>query len=150
MFAIDQVLLGWKTYTGRNYDETGELPNPRKNRLKVVFGPLFPTANIFSWWVGIDFIWETDHKKRNPTKFSGTHLEFLLKQLQQPSGTDISDWDWSHARAKSIHQPINWSLNQPINRYYYTGGSIDRSIVMVRVRVHLPDGIRRSNKYGRQ
>ena len=30
-------------------------PNPRKNRLKVAFGPLFPAANIFLW-VGIDFI----------------------------------------------------------------------------------------------
>ena len=29
-------------------------PNPRKNRLKVAFGPLFPTANTLSW-VGIDF-----------------------------------------------------------------------------------------------
>ena len=30
-------------------------PNPRKIRLKVASGPLFPTANEFSW-VGIDFI----------------------------------------------------------------------------------------------
>ena len=30
-------------------------PNPRKIRLKVAFGPLFPTANNFSW-VGIDFM----------------------------------------------------------------------------------------------
>ena len=30
-------------------------PNPRKNSLKVAFGPLFPTANIFSW-VGIGFM----------------------------------------------------------------------------------------------
>ena len=34
-------------------------PNPRNVRLKVVFGPLFPTANIFSW-VGIGFKWEKD------------------------------------------------------------------------------------------
>ena len=30
-------------------------PTPRKIRLKVAFGPLFPTANNFSW-VGICFI----------------------------------------------------------------------------------------------
>ena len=30
-------------------------PNPRKIRLKVAFGPLFPTANHFSW-VRIDLI----------------------------------------------------------------------------------------------
>ena len=47
-------------------------PNPRKNRLKVAFGPLFPTANNFSW-VGIGFIQETDYKKPNPTKFSAKH-----------------------------------------------------------------------------
>ena len=29
--------------------------NPRKNRSRVAFGPLFPTANTFSW-VGIGFI----------------------------------------------------------------------------------------------
>ena len=48
-------------------------PNPRKIRLTVAFGPLFPTANIFSW-VGIDFIQETDYKKLNPTKFSANTL----------------------------------------------------------------------------
>ena len=30
-------------------------PNPRKSRLKVAIGPLFPTANNFSW-VGAGFI----------------------------------------------------------------------------------------------
>ena len=44
-------------------------PNPRKVRLKVVFGTHFPTANNFSWF-GIGFIEETDYKKPNPTKFS--------------------------------------------------------------------------------
>ena len=56
VFAIYQILLGWKTY--KYYYETAELPNPRPtqrktNRSKVAFGPLFSTANIFSW-VGID------------------------------------------------------------------------------------------------
>ena len=55
--AIYQFLLGTKTCN--DYYETDKLPNPRptqpkKNRFKVVFGPLFPTANIFSL-VGIGF-----------------------------------------------------------------------------------------------
>ena len=50
-------------------------PNPRKIGLKVVFGPIFPTANIFSW-VGIDFIQETDYKKPNATKFSAHTILF--------------------------------------------------------------------------
>ena len=33
--------------------------NPRKITIKVAFGPLFPTTNIFSW-VGIGFTWETE------------------------------------------------------------------------------------------
>ena len=45
VFAIYLLLLGWKTYI-HIYYETDELPNPRptqpkKNRLKVAFGPLF-------------------------------------------------------------------------------------------------------------
>ena len=39
----------------------------------MAFGPLFPTANNF-WWVGIDFISETDYKKPNSTKFSANTL----------------------------------------------------------------------------
>ena len=59
VFAIYQILLRWKQY--EYYDETVELsttqgqPNPRNNRLKVALGPLFPTANSFSW-VGIGFM----------------------------------------------------------------------------------------------
>ena len=54
------IMLGWETY--KHYYEAVELPNPtptqpnpRKIRLKVAFGPLFPTATSFSW-VGIGFI----------------------------------------------------------------------------------------------
>ena len=59
VFAIYQIVLGWKTY--EYYYETDELPNPRltKPKKKMVltwkFGPLFPTANDFLW-VGIDYI----------------------------------------------------------------------------------------------
>ena len=48
-------------------------PNPRKNRLKVAIGPLFPTANDFSW-VEIEFISETDYKKPSPPTFSAYTL----------------------------------------------------------------------------
>ena len=57
-----------------NFPTQGQ-PNPGKIGLKVAFGPLFPTASIFSW-VGVDFIQETDYKKPNPTKFSVNTLLF--------------------------------------------------------------------------
>ena len=76
-------MLGWKAH--KHYYETDELPNPRptqpnKIRLKVAFGPLFPTAYIF-WWVWIDFIWETDYKKVNPTKFCGNSTLYILYSM---------------------------------------------------------------------
>ena len=40
-------------------------------------GPLFPTANNFSW-VGIGFIWETDYRKPNPNKFSANTGVLLM------------------------------------------------------------------------
>ena len=55
VFAIYQIMLGWKTW--KYYYETDELPNPkgqpnpRKNRLKVTFGPLFPhSKHFFGGW----------------------------------------------------------------------------------------------------
>ena len=48
-------------------------PNPRKIRLKVACGPLFPTANIISW-VGIGLDREQTYKKINPTKFSANTI----------------------------------------------------------------------------
>ena len=83
-------MLGWKTY--KHY-ETDELPNPRptqprKIRFKVAFGPLFPTANIF-WWVGIGFIYETDYKKPNPTKFSANTVMSRLAVFAQQYRTPI-------------------------------------------------------------
>ena len=52
VFAIYQILLGWKTY--RCYYETDDSPtqgqpNLRKSRLNLAFGSLLPTANTFSW-----------------------------------------------------------------------------------------------------
>ena len=51
---------------------------------KVAFGPLFPTANDFSW-VGMSFIQETDYKKPNPTKFSANTLSILVLLLVRTS-----------------------------------------------------------------
>ena len=50
-------------------------PNPREIRLKLTFGPIFPTANIFSW-VRIGFIEGIDYKKymTQPTNFSANTL----------------------------------------------------------------------------
>ena len=48
------------------------LANPRKTRLKVALGPLFPTANNFSW-VGIDFIQETEYEAQ-PNQSLRKHL----------------------------------------------------------------------------
>ena len=53
-------------------------PNPRKSRLKVAFGPLFPTANCFFRGLGLIFVWKTDYKKPNPTKFPIKHPNCLL------------------------------------------------------------------------
>ena len=57
LFTMYHILLGWKTC--EYYYVTDKLPNPRpthhprKNRLKMALGPLFPTANNFSWvWIG--------------------------------------------------------------------------------------------------
>ena len=68
--------------------QTQGQPNPRKNRLKVAFGPLFPTASIFSW-VGNCFMWETDCKKPNQTKFSAYTLVYVTH------GTAVDHvWPW--------------------------------------------------------
>ena len=82
MFAISQILLGWESY--KYYYETDELPNPRptqlkKIRLKVAFGPLFPTANNFSW-VGIDFIYLGNRlRETQPNQILRKHLTYSLK-----------------------------------------------------------------------
>ena len=63
VFAIYQILLGWKTY--KYYHEPKKLPNPRpiqpkKKKVKSgIWATFFPQQNIFSW-VGIDFKQETD------------------------------------------------------------------------------------------
>ena len=69
-FRVDRVVAIYGTkvcWVGKHvnvtpkYYETDELPNsprptqPKKNRLKVTFGPLFPTSNIFSLG-GVGFV----------------------------------------------------------------------------------------------
>ena len=64
-----QIILGWKTY--KCYYETGELPNPRptqpkKNRSKVAFGPLFPTIKRF--FRGLGLVLHRKQTTRNPIR----------------------------------------------------------------------------------
>ena len=77
VFAIYRIMLRWKTY--KYFYETDELPNSRptqpKKRAKmafgplfVAFGPLFPTANIFSC-VGIN-LYRKQMKKLNSPQTS--------------------------------------------------------------------------------
>ena len=83
-------------------------PNPRKKWLKVTFGPLFPTANNFSW-VGTDFY--RKQTTRNPTetnspqtpewhtKTMGTHINHghitsTYPNLAQTMGTHKS-WTYT-------------------------------------------------------
>ena len=49
--------------TCKYYHETGELPNPRKIRLKVAFGPLFPHNKYFF----VDWFYVGNRFARNPT-----------------------------------------------------------------------------------
>ena len=55
-------------------------PNPRKIRRNVAFGPLFPTANNFSW-IGIGFIQEVDYKKLTQSNSSQTP-EFCKEHIE--------------------------------------------------------------------
>ena len=85
VFAIYQILLGWKQYMNiimkpSNFPTQGQ-PNPRKIMLKVVLGPLFPTANIFfvccSKYFFVCWNWfYTGNRlqKPNPTKISANTL----------------------------------------------------------------------------
>ena len=56
-------------------------PTQEKNRLKVAFGPLLPTAKSIFRGVGIDFISEkkTDYRKPNPIKFAA-NTPLLVEQ----------------------------------------------------------------------
>ena len=61
---------------------TQDQPNPRKITLKVAIGPLIPAANNFSW-VGNGFMYETDYKNPNPTKFSANTPRVMLEGSRQ-------------------------------------------------------------------
>ena len=79
VFAIYEILLSWKTC--KYYHETDEPSNPgpgqpKKEQVEVAFGPLFPTANNFSW-VRIGFILETDYKKLNRTNFFSAYTPLI-------------------------------------------------------------------------
>ena len=51
-----QILLGWKAYTWQILLETVELPNQRKIRLKVAFGPRFSTQQVVFRDLGLSYI----------------------------------------------------------------------------------------------
>ena len=89
-----------------NFPTQGQ-PNPRKIRLKVAFRPLFPTANTFSW-VGICFIWETDCKKPNPTKFSANTPIILIVSLYQMG--------WKYVSCE-FNRLNGWNLSLKDKRY---------------------------------
>ena len=81
---IYRIQVGWKKHINVTVKPTNPptqgQPNPRKARLKVACGPLFfPCSKIFFWWVGIDFVSETDYKKPNLTKFSANFGSFSEK-----------------------------------------------------------------------
>ena len=54
-------------------------PNPRKNRLKVAFGPLFPTAKYY--FVGWDWfqIGNTEQTTRNPTQSNSPQTPLCIR-----------------------------------------------------------------------
>ena len=57
VLAMYQIMLGWKQYEcfyeTVEFPKTQDKPNPRKIRLKVAFGLLFPTGKYF--FVGWDW-----------------------------------------------------------------------------------------------
>ena len=81
MFAIVQILLGWKTC--KYYYETDELPNPKANptqekvlrsRLNVAFGATFSPQPIICCGLGLILYRRQDYKKPHPTKSSSNTL----------------------------------------------------------------------------
>ena len=71
-------------------------PNPRKNRLKVAFGTLFPTANNFSC-VRIDFCIGNRLRETQPNQIVGKHPIYtalkkygpLSRWLKRPTNLDL-------------------------------------------------------------
>ena len=75
--------------------KTDELPKPKanptqeKNRLKVAFGPLCPTANIFSW-AGIGFMWETNRlREPQPKEILREHAVYFTVADAKPLGFSV-------------------------------------------------------------
>ena len=78
-------MLGWKTC--KCCHETDELPNPkaqpnpRRIRLNVVFEPLFPTEDNFSW-VGIGFYTGNRLQESNLNQILRKHpIVWLIGQI---------------------------------------------------------------------
>ena len=79
VFAIYQIRLGWKTckysYETDEFRQPKANLNPRKIRLKVAFGPLYPTAKKKKkkTWVGIDFYIGNRLRETEPSQFFRKH-----------------------------------------------------------------------------
>ena len=85
-------------------------PNRRKIRLKVAFGPLFPTLNNFSW-VGIDFTKETERKKPNPTKyFANTYQLFRKHPSWLLMGKTDTTAGGANLRLLEVSRMMHWLL----------------------------------------
>ena len=76
--------LCWVGKHRKHYYENNELPNPRKIKVKVAFGPLFPNSfpqNFF--FRGLGLIWYRKQTARQPTqpKFSANTLLLLVTSI---------------------------------------------------------------------
>ena len=72
-----------------SHSPTQDQPNPQKNRLKVAFGPLFPTRNIFR---GLGLVLYRKQTTRNLTqpKFSANTLLSRKCYPQRFEGLEVS------------------------------------------------------------
>ena len=126
-FLYKKILSGWKTCTRYQVIKHYFIINRnRRTPQPVAFGPLFPTANNFSW-VGIGLILETDFKKPNPTKFSantpirvctGTKQICGKKPVQLPRhipGTYVQASCESHTYNSSPHILNGYSSDYIVN-----------------------------------
>ena len=84
---------------------------PRKIRLSAAFGPLFPTARVFSL-VGIDFIQETYYKKPNSTKSSANTLvgarTIQPRRIMVPQPWCLQSSAARCQRFRSCTNPVYW------------------------------------------
>ena len=96
-------------------------PNPRKNRLKVAFGPRFFPQQIVFRGLGLVLCGKQTTRKPNPTRFSANALYWLVAWLVWLVDWWVDDWlmDWS-MRVFAIYH-ISWfliTLRLPVVLHY--------------------------------